>query len=282
MATLTTGTSAAAWRPDIHTFAPKDVLPTALILQATTVAGAIEGDEPSVRVAFVNDDAADFYAEAETIDESDPTLSEALVFTAKAAQLVRLSREQYYMAGTAEQLAASVSRALIKRADQAFLSQPVPTPPANAPSTGVLNVPGIVAGDTVTGDLDALVDLHAQLQANGATPNLIITDPLGWAQVRKLRTADGSNQSLIGAGTTDATPMLLSLPVLVHPHAPAYSGAIIDRSAIVSAVGQVRIATSEHAAFTSDSVLLRATWRIGHTVVRPDRVGTFTINEPGT
>jgi hypothetical protein len=29
--------------------------------------------------------------------------------------------------------------------------------------------------------------------------------------------------------------------------------------------------------FSSDSVALRATWRIGHAVVRPTRIGTFTI-----
>jgi hypothetical protein len=38
-----------------------------------------------------------------------------------------------------------------------------------------------------------------------------------------------------------------------------YSGLVIDRSAIVSAVGSVLIATSEHQYFDSDSVGVRAT-----------------------
>ena len=42
------------------------------------------------------------------------------------------------------------------------------------------------------------------------------------------------------------------------------------------------IATSEHQYFSSDSVVLRATWRIGHVVVRPDRIGTFDITAPGS
>jgi hypothetical protein len=44
--THTISTSAGAWRPDVYTFAPTDVVPDALILQCSTVAGEIEGDEP--------------------------------------------------------------------------------------------------------------------------------------------------------------------------------------------------------------------------------------------
>ena len=36
---------------------------TALIMQCSTVSGAIEGDEPSLRVAYVEDDNAEFIAE---------------------------------------------------------------------------------------------------------------------------------------------------------------------------------------------------------------------------
>jgi hypothetical protein len=33
-------------RPDIYTFAPTDAVPDALVLQCSTVAGEIDGDEP--------------------------------------------------------------------------------------------------------------------------------------------------------------------------------------------------------------------------------------------
>ena len=74
--TATTGNSAKAWAPDVYTFAPADVVPESLYLQCTTVAGSIDGDEPAVRVAYVDDDSADFVAEADEIDESQPTLAE--------------------------------------------------------------------------------------------------------------------------------------------------------------------------------------------------------------
>ncbi len=48
--------------------------------------------------------------------------------------------------------------------------------------------------------------------------------------------------------------------MLVNPAAPDYTGIVVDRNAVVSAVGDVKVANSEHAAFSSDSVLLRATW----------------------
>ncbi|WP_280182782.1 phage major capsid protein [Nocardia cyriacigeorgica] len=277
MATETTNTSAKAWAPDITTFAPTDAVPDALILETSTIAGAVEGDAPVVRVAYVDDDEAQFTAEGAEIPEADPGLSEALVHTAKVTQLVRLSREQYSQAGTELQLAESVRRAVTKKANAAYLAQVAPTAPAVAPVAGLVNVAGVVAGDPVSGSLDALIDLIAELQANDAMPTHLILDPVGWAELRKLKTATGSNQSLLGAGTSDAQALLLSLPTLVSNAMPANTGLVVDKTAVISAVGQVLVATSTDAYFASDSVGLRATWRFGHVVPRPNRLGKFTV-----
>jgi HK97 family phage major capsid protein len=102
------------------------------------------------------------------------------------------------------------------------------------------------------------------------------------ADWRKLKTADDSNESLVGAGVTDAIPLLLGLPVLVNREMPSYSGVMLDRSAVVSAVGEVYVSVSEHRYFKFDSQLLRITWRIGQSVVRPDRCGIFTVAAPGS
>ena len=71
--------------------------------------------------------------------------------------------------------------------------------------------------------------------------------------------------------------MLLRLPVIVDPAVPDYSGVVVDQRAVVSATGQVTVATSEHQYLSSDSVLLRATWRFGHVVVRANTIGLFTV-----
>ena len=280
--THTTATSAGAWRPDVYTFAPADAVPDALVLQCSTVAGQIEGDAPVMRVAYVDDDQAQFTAEGDEIPEGEPALAEVLVHTAKVTQLVRLSNEQYLQANTAGQLAQSVSRAVTRRANIGFVAEPAPTGPAVAPVAGLVHVANVIEGDEVSGSLDALVDLIAVLQDNLAIPSAILVDPLGWAELRKLKIGSAYNQSLLGAGTSDAVPMLLSLPVLVDPAVPDYSGVVVDRNAIVSAVGDVKVATSEHQYFSNDSVLLRATWRFGHVVVRPNRLGVFTIAGGGS
>ena len=179
-------------------------------------------------------------------------------------------------------MSQSVSRAITRRANLAFVAEVAPAPPAVAPVAGLLHTGGILSGGTVTNNLDALVDLIAQLEDNVSTPSHILVDPLGWGELRKLKTAASYNQSLLGAGTSDAARMLLSLPVIVDAAVTDYTGLVVDRNAIVSAVGSVKVATSEHQYFSSDSVLLRATWRFGHVIVRPDRIGKFTITPAGS
>ena len=76
--------------------------------------------------------------------------------------------------------------------------------------------------------------------------------------------------------------MLLGLPVLKSRFIPAFHGLVVDRTAVVSVVGPVSIATSEHAQFARDAIALRATWRIGWGVVRPDRLGKFMLADPVT
>ena len=188
---------------------------------------------------------------------------------------MRLSNEQYGQSGTAGQLATSVARAVTRRSDLAFVAE-------TGPLLGVLNAVGIVAGGVVTGSLDHLVDLIATLQSNLSTPSHILVDPIGWGALRKLKTGTAYNSTLLGAGTEDAVQMLLSLPVLVNPAVPPLTGLVIDRTAIVSASGGLQVATSLERYFESDSVALRATWRSGHQVVRPNRIGKFTIAAGGS
>ncbi|WP_061914310.1 phage major capsid protein [Dietzia papillomatosis] len=280
MATETTNTSSKAWSPDVTAFAASEVIGDALVLQASTVAGRIEGDEPVLRVAYVDDDAAEFVAEGVEIPEADPVLSEVTVATGKVAQLVRVSAEQYAQNGAAAMLSESVRRAVIKRADTAFLNQAAPLAPAMTPAAGLLNIEDIIDGGAVAADLDGLIDLAAQIGANGGTPSHIILSPTAWASLRKFKTGTGSAQNLLGAGTTDATMSLLGLPVLVTPAMTGDNGLILDRSAVVSAVGDVKVATSSEAYFSSDSVGVRATFRFGQNVVHPDRVGVFTVTAP--
>ena len=280
MATETTVTSARAWAPDVSTFTPGDVIPDALVLQTSMVLGNIEGDDPAVRVAYVDDATATFTAEADAIPEADPALSEVLVHTGKVAQLVRLSNEQFRQTGTANALSESVRRAVVNKANSAYLAQAAPTSPAVTPPAGLLNVTGIEDGGAVADNLDALVDLFATIEGNGGEVSHLILAPDAWASLRKFKTATGSAVGILGAGTNDAERMLLDVPVIVTSAMSSGTGLALDRTAVVSAVGPVRVATSEHAYFGTDSVGLRCTFRFGANLVRPDRVGKFTVTAP--
>lgn len=280
--TATTANSAYPFRPDQTVFAAVDVVPDALLMSCSTIAGAIEGDQPSVRCGYLVDDEATFVAEASEIPEAEPSLAECVVYTAKASQLIRVSREQYYQEGTADQLAQSTARALVRKCDEAFIDQAIPTPPAVQPAAGLLHIPGTVQGDEVSGSLDALVDLIAEIQSNLGRPSVIVLGVQAWAELRKLKTGVDFNSSLLGAGVTDATPLLLGLPLIVNPNVPADTGIVIDKTAVVSAVGPVLVDTSADFYFNRDEIALRATWRFGQNLVRPNRVGVFTVAGAGS
>ena len=117
----------------------------------------------------------------------------------------------------------------------------------------------------------------ARAVTNDGSPTHWLLSPTAWASLRKIKTGTGYASSPLGAGTSDTVKMLLDLPVLVTPALTAGTGMVVDKSAIVSAVGQVMVAQSEHAYFSSDSIALRCTWRFGQNIVRPERIGKFTI-----
>lgn len=274
--TAKTANSAAAWRPDQFTFEPAVMLSDAAILNHSTAAGEIHGDEPVIRVAYVVDDDAEFVAEGEVIPEGEPALNEALIHTRKFAQLIRLSNEQYRQNGTDEELGRSVSRAMITKADKAFLSQVPPTGPAVAPVAGLINMAG-VSQTAVAGNVDKLIDLEAIVRANGARPTAWVMAPDAWALLRKMKTATASNVGILGAGTDDSEPRLLSIPVQINAQMPSKTGLLVDRTAVLSATSGLTIATDASAYFSSDSIGVRATWRTGHVVPRPNRIGVFAL-----
>lgn len=278
MATETTLTSATAWSPDIISFKPEEVIPDALIFKGSTVVTTeLEGDAPVARVPWVDDDEADFVAEGAQIDEADPTLAEVVVPTAKVSQLIRISREQWNQDSTAGLLSTSAARAVTRAANAAFIAQAAPTPPAITPPTGISLTPGIVTGTTITSDLDPIADLIAEIEANGGQPGIIFADPLAWGALRKLKTATGSNQSLIGAGVEDAEKRLFGLTVVTTPAVPVGKLIMVDPLAVAGAAGKIQVATSEHAYFASDSIALRVTWRIGWGVQHANRLGVLDV-----
>ena len=71
--------------------------------------------------------------------------------------------------------------------------------------------------------------------------------------------------------------MLLSLPVIVNREITALSGVVLDRSAVVSAVGPVDVAVDNSVFFTATRGIA-CDMEVGFNVVRPDRIAKFTVD----
>lgn len=273
---INTRNTTKAHAPDLQAFAPEDIIPEALILSAATKVAEIEGDEPSVRVPFVDATGDPTYvAEGGTINATDPDTTESLIHTGKLAHRVILSREQFVQNGMEGMFARAMQRAMIRAADVAFMSQAAPTNPAVTPPAGILNQ-SPTGGGQVDADLDALVDAVTGIQAAYGTPNLILASPTSWSYLLKLKQSTDSNASLLDHRVDPAQMRVVGLPVIVNQAVGDDNLVVLDSSAVLSAVGNIQLSVSDQAEHASDSYSLRATMRAGQVITDVNRVVHLT------
>lgn len=258
--------------PD-QSFIAKDLVPDSLLLQITTPTVQIEGDEPVVRVPFVAEDpSVGFVPEGEIIPQAEAAFSELLIGTDKIAVLSRMSREAATHSGVETPISDSMRRAIIVKADAALLSN------ATAP-TGLLNTPGLIdAGTMAATDLDVLSDAITEVEANGGTVTNLVMDPRSWGALRKLKTGTDSAQLLLGSPAEQTQRQLFGVPVNVSAQMPEGRILVIDRTNVLSSNSGVRLDKSTDAFFDRDSIALRASWRIGWGVLRPERLASVTVS----
>lgn len=258
---------------DVRGVAPREVVPAAMILQASTIGGFVEGDAPTVRCPLVTlEDQPGFVDEGADIPESTPEQSEVLIHTGKLAILTAASRESLAQPDASALLSEAMRRAVIRKANRAFLAQVAPTPPATHPPAGILAQDHTILGQSIETDLDALASAIAVIEDAGGTPTQILASPSTWAYVSTLKTEEGGNASLLGAGTAAAERRLLGLPVLVDRDIPELKLVVLDRAGILSVVGNIMVAQSADYLFGNDAVALRVTWRFGASIVDPGLV----------
>jgi HK97 family phage major capsid protein len=259
-------------------FQVQEYLPDSLFLQAATIAGDIQGDSPAVRVPYVSQDpTVGFVAEGAEINENDPTLDEVLITTAKLAVLVSQSNESLAYPTAGQLITSSLTRTLTQKADHVFL-QNTPAQKTSQP-TGLLNTTSTTqgpawGGDDPTKDLDAIATAISQIEANNGQATHIIMSPTAWLHYASLKDKN-SNYQLGQPGTT-VTRQLWGLPVLTSSQAPDDKIAVIDKTTIIGATSGLKLTLSDQAAFTSDSVLWRCTWRLGWNTPHPERNAILT------
>lgn len=274
---ITTNNTPDSFSPDQVVITPDEAVPEALILRAATVVTrTLDGDAPVALIPWVDDADARFVAEGDFMETDTPTASEVTVGTAKISQLLRVSREQWHTNPAGRLLSNSTTRAITRKANEAFIAQPT----GGAVSlTGIVHTPGIITGDPITTNLDPLADAVAQIENNNGQPGIIIANPLAWGALRNLKTADTANTSLLGAGTNDTDKRLLGIEVVTSAAVPEGQLVIVDPNAIAAAVGPFEVFQSEHQYFEYDSIAIRATWRIGWAVQHANRLAVVNVGE---
>jgi len=264
------------WRPNVvSTFDPDDQIPEALIITCTSRAGEIEGDAPRVLVPYVKTDAAaDFIAEGAPIPVTAGAYDQVAIDTHKVSVLSTFAREVLEQPQAATRIVNSMRRSIVRKADQAFLSN------ASGPA-GLLTTAGIVAGGDIGGsvgpDIYALYDAIAAIENDGGQATNLLMNPLDWAKLARIPMGTGSNVSLLADAHNGAERILGGLPVTVHPSVTVGKAIVIDKSEVVSAYGQLHLDRSDHAFFANDAIAIRATWRIGWAAVRPSRIVKLTV-----
>lgn len=275
MTTIKTTNTPEAFSPDQVVIPAAEAVPEALILRASTVVTrTLDGDAPVARIPWVDDADAQFVAEGDFMEAATPETSEVIVGTAKISQLLRVSREQWHTNPAGQLLSTSTTRAITRKANEAFLAQATGGPVS---LTGIVNTEGIITGDPITANLDPLADAVAQIENNNGTPGIIIANPLAWGALRNLKTAGEANTSLLGAGTNDTDKRLLGVEVVTSAAVPEGQLIVVDPNAIASAVGPFEVFQSEHQYFEYDSIAIRATWRIGWAVQHADRIAVVNV-----
>ena len=261
-------------------FVYTEAVPDALIANplVATVAGEIEGDAPRVRVPYIKTDpTAGFVKEGADITDGGGELDEVLISTGKIATVVKQSNESASFETASQLIASGVSRSIVTSADNAFLNnaKSEDTDAQDGP-VGILNTEGIPATQTTgEGIVDAVADAKAAIGGNGGIPTAIVVNYAVEAILRKLKTTDG--RGLLIDPVESGELSIHGLPVIVNRAMPDNTLLIVSAGEIVAAVGTVNLAVSTDALFTSDSLIRRATWRIGAKVIHANRLAKLTI-----
>lgn len=279
MTTMKTTDQKSLYPDQVFTYT--EVVPEALLLNpaVATMAGAIEGDKPMVRVPYIKTDpVATFVAEGAEIPDGGGMLDEVTLTTGKLALLIQRSNESASFNMPSQLIAAGVSRAIVNQADAALLTNAKATgsDEQNGP-VGLLNIDGVTTATSAPNDIvDAVADAKATIGAKGATPTAVIVGYEMEAALRKLK--DTTRKALLIDPTRADALTLHGLPVIVNKAMPDKTLLVVAAAEIVAAAGPVKLNASDAAVFNRDSMQQRATWRIGYKPIHADRLVKITVS----
>lgn len=249
------------------------VLPVTQRSVALQVATVIQTGGHGLRVPLVDTDpTAGWTAEGVEITPSDADLGEAVIGFSKVAGLTIITNE---LAADTSPAAATVvgdglARDIARKLDAAFfgaLALPAPS------GLGALIGTTPIASAAFV-DLDPFLEAQSAAEMNGATITAWVANPTDALTIAKIRTATGSNQTLLQVDPTTATRRTIAgVPLYVSPAVTLGTVWGIPRDRVIIAMrNDTRLDVDRSVFFTSDRTAIRATMRVGFGFVQPNAV----------
>lgn len=291
--TIETSGQLGAWNPSRTTLPPTDVTPDALILNplVAILAATPQGDQTFIRVPWIAaDPTAQVVGEGDEIPTGNALRAEVHVYTRKIGIIQRITREAYGQqlegdngtANASDLFTDSLRRAVTAKADHMFMNAPAEQE-RFAPGLAVDNEieDAIVNAGAITDNLDPLIDAIATISDNGSNPTCILTSNSGWARLQKLKYGDG-RPVVNPDAQAEANPVLAGLPVVRCGAVPKDKLLVIDSSVVIGAYTDLNIDVDTSVYFSSDSIAIRVTGRIGWGIAQRGRIARLTIGQDAT
>ena len=274
---LTSTNDVGGLLPDEH--APLVVQPTLNASVFARIATRAVTGAHTYRIPLVTEDpTAQWVAEGDEIDPSDPTLRELEVTPPKVAGLTIISRELADDSSpeASEVVGGGLARDIARRIDQAaFAGLPAPAPVGLATLAGVTPHVDAAAFD----DLDFAAHAISLAESVGARITAFVTNPATALDLATIKVATGSNQPVLGSDATSPTArQILGVPLHVSEFVAADTLWAIDGSRAWLVVRDDATVESDRSVFfTSDRVAVKATMRAGFGFVHPASVVRVTL-----
>jgi HK97 family phage major capsid protein len=247
-------------------FDPLEQLSIATI--ATTV---VYTDSHTFRIPVMTaDPLAEWVAEGEEINISDPKIEEASTEPKKVAGLTTVTREllQDSTGDTAARVGNGLARDISRKLDAAFFADTAPT---NGPAgVGTITATEVDAPADWT-DADPFTDAVYTAEDNSASITGWFAHPDDAKALATVKESSGSSRNLLAPDPTQAGQRLIE-GVPLHVSKLVTPGEVwgIDATQAFTVIRQdAEIVADSSAFFTSDRTALRATMRAGFLFINP-------------
>lgn len=242
------------------------VVPTTEESVAARVATIAFTNSPEMRFPVITADASSAWtAEGAEIATSSVSANEVVVVPRKIASLVPITNELASDSNPAatELVGQSIARDLARKLDAAFFGNTTPNGPSGLQSVvGVQSIPG----GSIT-NIDPFVDAEFAVGNAGGTITAWACNANTAKTLSKIKQSADSNVPLLQPDATSATKRSINgAPLFVVPGTAIADGLVwgIDTTKVFVVVRQdTTLVVDPSAYFTTDSIAVRATMRVG-------------------